>query len=48
MTLKDRETIQRALGMIEGVAFGVPDAAANALLDAVGMIDGVLSEEEPT
>lgn len=46
MTLKNKETIQRALGIIEGVAFGACDDAAAALGVAVEMIDGVLDKEE--
>ena len=37
-------TIQRALGMIEGVSCGVEKEAASALIDAVEMIDGALKE----
>lgn len=37
-------TIHRALGMIEGVACGVSQEAATALIDAVEMIDGALKE----
>ncbi len=46
MTLKDKETIQRALGIIEGVSYGVSDAVAGALIDAVQMIEGALEGEE--
>ena len=45
MTLKDKETIQRALGMIEGVSYGMDTAIANALVDAVQMIDEVIDKE---
>lgn len=49
MTINDKETIQRALGVIEGVACGVSDRAACMLYTAVEMIDAVLNgEEEPT
>lgn len=37
-------TIERALGMIEGVSYGLSDAQANALVDAVQMIDEALKE----
>lgn len=35
----DRSTIERALGIIEGVACGVSESAANMLITAVEMID---------
>lgn len=34
--------IERALGMIEGVSYGLCDSQATALSDAVEMIDGAL------
>lgn len=37
-------TIQRALGMIEGVSYGVDYAVGNALADDVQMIDETLKE----
>lgn len=48
MTLKDKETIQRALGIIEGVAAGITaaPAATDLLITAVGMIDEALQGEE--
>ena len=46
ITLKDKSTIQRMLGKIEGVAFGVVDKFATPLLDAIEVIDTVLSKEE--
>ena len=42
--LKALSTIERALGMIEGVACGVDSAAATTLIDAVEMIDAALKE----
>lgn len=48
MTIENKETIQRALGQIEGVALLVKDNVQGALLDAVQMIDGVLEKEEVT
>lgn len=45
MTLKDKETIQRALGIIEGVVCGMEGAAADMLTSAVEMIDGVLEKK---
>lgn len=45
----DRSTIERALGIIEGVACGVSGDAASMLYTAVSMIDEALNgEEEPT
>lgn len=46
MTLKDKETIQRMLGKIEGVAFIVDDKIAAPLLDAIEVIDSILDGEE--
>ena len=37
-------TIERALGMIEGVSYGLTDRQASALIDAVEMIDGAVKE----
>jgi hypothetical protein len=37
-------TIERALGMIEGVSYGLTDGQASALIDAVEMIDGAVKE----
>lgn len=42
MTAKDKSTIQRMLGKIEGVAFIVDDKIATPLLDAIEVIDCVL------
>lgn len=47
LTLQERETIQRALGIIEGVACGIRqsprfEAVEGMLITAVEMIDGVL------
>ncbi len=42
LSLKDKSTIQRMLGKIEGVAFGLEDKFATPLLDAVEVIDGIL------
>ena len=46
MTLKDKETMQRMLGKIEGVAFVVEDKIATPLLDAIEVIDCILEREE--
>lgn len=37
-------TINRALGMIEGVSYGIDDAAGNAIADAVQMIEETIKE----
>ena len=37
-------TIQRALGMIEGVSYGMEQSAGQALADAVQMIDETVKE----
>lgn len=37
--LNQISTINRALGMIEGVSYGLTDSAGTALADAVQMID---------
>lgn len=46
MTAKDKSTIQRMLGKIEGVAFIVDDKIATPLLDAIEVIDCVLDRED--
>ena len=46
MTLKDKATIHRMLGKIEGVAFVVDDKIATPLLDAIEVIDCVLDRLE--
>lgn len=37
-------TIQRALGMIEGVSYGMEQSAGQALADAVQMIEETIKE----
>ena len=37
-------TITRALGMIEGVSYGLSDSVGTALADAVQMIDETIKE----
>lgn len=46
MTLKGRETIQRMLGQIEGVAFTLDNKSAQAIFEAVEIIDGILDKEK--
>lgn len=43
MTHEDKETLQRMLGKIEGVAFCVDEKFVTPLLDAVEVMDGVLN-----
>lgn len=43
-TLSSISTIERALGMIEGVSCGLPKSHADTLLDAIEMIDGAVKE----
>ncbi len=42
MTLEEIATIQRALGLIEGIAYGVEEKAALGLYNAVEMITEVI------
>ena len=42
MTPKDKSTMHRMLGKIEGVAFTLEDKFAGPLLDAVEVIDCIL------
>ena len=46
MTDKDKLTIQRMFGKIEGVAFCCDDKIATPLLDAIEVIDCVLERED--
>ena len=41
-----RETVQRAIGLIEGVAWVSDEKVSNALICVVEMLDGVLTAEE--
>lgn len=45
MTAQDKLTIERALGLIEGLAYGVNDNVANGLITAVEMISSVIDRE---
>ena len=42
LTVKEREIVQRALGIIEGVACCVPADATSMLITALEMIDSVV------
>lgn len=48
MKLKNIEAMQRALGIIEGVAFGIEESAATALTTAIEIIDEVIDDERET
>ena len=41
LTLKEIDTVQRAIGIVEGVSFGVSGEVASALVVAVEMLDSV-------
>ena len=43
ITKNENETIQRALGILEGIACGVSPEISSMLITAVEMIDGVLN-----
>lgn len=45
MTLENRESRQRAIGIIEGASWGANARVQDALAVAVEMLDGVLKEE---
>ena len=45
MTIQGRETIQRMIGKIEGVAFCLDDKFATPILDAIEVIDCMLESE---
>lgn len=46
MTFKDKETIQRMLGKIEGVAEALNDLYAKPIKDAVKTIDRIIDREK--
>jgi hypothetical protein len=45
MTQENRETMQRAMGIIEGVSFGSSERVQNALACVIAMLDDVLRSE---
>lgn len=47
MTIQDKETIQRALGIIEGAICISPKTVRGMIATAVEMIDEVLNNSEP-
>lgn len=46
MTQNDRETMQRAIGILEGVLFTSTDGVSNALEVVVNMLDCVMRSTE--
>lgn len=46
MKLTNRETMQRAIGIIEGISFTVNTRVQDALALAVELLDSVLGDEE--
>ena len=46
MTRNNRETLQRALGIIEGASYSANEKVQDALVTAVEMIDSVLNDKE--
>lgn len=45
MTLKDKATVERLLGVIEGMAFALDDKYAQPICDAIANIDEILDKE---
>ena len=45
MTLKDKSTVERLLGIIEGIAFALDDKYARPICDAIANIDEILDKE---
>ena len=45
MKFESRESIQRAIGLIEGISYVVGSRAQDALTTAIEIIDAVLAEE---
>ena len=45
MTRKDKETLQRMLGKIEGVAMVADDNLSRPLFDAIEVIDCILDRD---
>ena len=45
MKIENREEMQRAIGIVEGVSFGVKGAAQDALALAIEILDKVLENE---
>lgn len=45
MTLKDKATVERLLGVIEGIAFAMDDKYSQPICDAIVSIDEILDKE---
>ncbi len=45
MTLKNREAMNRAIGIIEGASYGASEKVQNALCNALEILESVLEEE---
>lgn len=45
MTTQDELTIERALGIIQGIAYSIDGPVANGLIAAVEMITGIVDKE---
>lgn len=46
MTLKDKETIQRMLGQIEGIGYALDDKFADPLFGCIEIISDILDREK--
>ena len=44
LTIKEMETMQRALGLIEGATCALPKEVQEVLITAIEMIDGLIEE----
>lgn len=46
MKLNNRETMQRAVGIIEGASWGAKPSVQEALALAIDLLDSILDDEE--
>ena len=46
MTQENRETMQRAIGIIDGVSWAVSENVQEALVNAMEMLEAVLKSDE--
>lgn len=46
MTQNNRESMQRAIGIIEGASYGASTRLQDALITAVEMLDAILNDKE--
>lgn len=46
MKRDNRETMQRAIGIIEGASYGASTRLQDALITAVEMLDAILNDKE--